>query len=327
MTPDVRVPDSAHIPALDPLNLRDLMAAVGLTRLVTEMGDGATMWQRERGRYRLCLLDAPDDFAECCAAWVRACGPTFAFGGFNNVAFDAAAWRERAGPATGIEAALWCAVASDGVASEKKAKVGEGPALRAPALEYAQGGGHVHWLSGMAAFLGHGVSGSAGKPGAALAPGDFARVLAGEQWPSLSASEWDALEREGGPRRPRELAMCRWDPAVERSHALRGRAPSGDKFLQDQTVNALAAIGLASCPSAPRQGGLATPLVVGGDRRVARLRWPLWSEPLRLATLEATLAAGPARWRRWPTVEARRWYPGKSPAFARGALREPEATG
>ena len=193
-----------QVPALNPLNLRDLMAAVGLTRLVTETGDGATVWRRERGRYRLRLPGAPEDLARRCAAWVRAHGPAFAFGGLRNVAFDAAAWRERAMPAAGIEAALWCAVASDGVASQKKARLGEGQALRAPALEYAQGGGHVHWLNGMALFLGNGAD--AGD-GAALAPGDFARVLKGDQRPSLSVSEWEALEAQGGPRRPRDLAM------------------------------------------------------------------------------------------------------------------------
>ena len=61
--------------------------------------------------------------------------------------------------------------------------------------------------------------------------------------------EWEALEAQSGPRRPRDLAMCRWDPVCERSHALRGRAPTSDKLLRDQTVDALTAIRLGHRPS------------------------------------------------------------------------------
>jgi hypothetical protein len=113
--------------------------------------------------------------------------------------------------------------------------------------------------------------------------------------------------------------ICRWDPACERDHALRAKAPTKDPMSQDQTINALAAMGLASCSTAPGEGRLVAPLV--GAR--GRLSWPIWTTPVRLADLEAAICCG---WT-WPTMEGRRWFSGKLYCFSRGELREPEASG
>jgi hypothetical protein len=99
---------------------------------------------------------------------------------------------------------------------------------------------------------------------------------------------------------------------------LRAKAPTKDPMSQDQTINALAAIGLANVPSAPAARGLATPLI--GERGL--LNWPIWTEAVRLADLEAALCCG---WS-WPTMEARRWLSGKLYCFSRGELRELEAS-
>ena len=112
--------------------------------------------------------------------------------------------------------------------------------------------------------------------------------------------------------------ICRWDPACERSHAYRAKAPTKDAMSQDQTINALAAIGFASCPSAPTARGLATPLVYGRST----IRWPLWTDKIRLADLEAAICCG---WV-WPTMELRRWLSGKLFCFSRGELREPKVS-
>ena len=109
--------------------------------------------------------------------------------------------------------------------------------------------------------------------------------------------------------------ICRWDPACYREHAYRARAPTADKMRQDQTINALAAIALASCPSAPKRGQLVTPLCVQKNE----FAWPVWTDPLRLADLEASLCCG---WT-WPTITAR-WWIDYSFYIVPGSLREPE---
>jgi hypothetical protein len=269
---------------LDPANLRDWMAAVGLLRLVSETTEnGSLQWRPQAGRYRLEALDLPEDIAQRGAAWIAANRPAWAFAGRANVDFGAATWREHATKATGLEAALWCALGSDAVLHRS------GDKIQASALEYGHGGGHQHWLASLRAFIEHGA-----------AAADLARIF--------------RAERDEGMKGP----ICRWDHDCERSHAYRAKAPTKDKMTQDQTINALAAIGLASCPSAPARRGLATALataLVDGNA----VEWPVWLDPVRIADLEAALCCG---WP-WPTMRGRRWLSGKLYCFARGELREP----
>lgn len=267
---------------LDPANLRDWMASVGLLRLVSETTPtGRANWRHDRGRYHLELHDVPADLANRCADWVAARHEAWRFADHQNVAFDAAEWRAHAPTAEGIEATLWCAVASDAVWHRSKTK------LQASALEYGQGSGHQHWLASLRGFMVRAVTAD-----------DFASVIDGGR-----------NERMAGD-------ICRWDHACERDHAYRAKAPTKDKMTQDQTINALAAIGLASCPSAPTKRGLATPLIDADG-----LSWPIWLESLRIADLEAALFCG---WH-WPTMRGRRWYSGKFLCFSRGELCEPQA--
>lgn len=272
-----------HMLDLDPANLRDWMASVGLLRLISETtATGRANWRHDRGRYRLELHDAPTDLADRCASWVEKHHEAWRFADYKNVTFDAAAWRTHVQTAEGLETTLWCAVASDAVWHRSKSR------LQASALEYGQGSGHQHWLASLKGFM----------VGAATAT-DFARILEGHR-----------DERMKG-------AICRWDHTCERDHAYRAKAPTDDKMTQDQTINALAAIGLVSCPSAPTKRGLATPLVDADG-----LAWPIWLDSLRIADLEAALCCG---WD-WPTMRSRRWYSGKFLCFSRGELREPEVT-
>lgn len=267
---------------LDAANLRDWMAAVGVLRLVSETtSNGRLAWRAERGHYRLELQDVPADLAERCARWVDEHRNAWNFAGRNNVDFDAELWRTHAGQAQGHAATLWCAIASDAVAHRS------GDKLQASILEYGHGGGHQHWLASMRRFL----------EGAASAD-NFARFLAGQRDEDMQGD------------------ICRWDHACERGHAYRAKAPTKDKMTQDQTINALAAIGLTSCPSAPTRRGLVTPLV---DRERDCILWPVWLDPLRIADLDAALCCG---WS-WPTMCGRRWLSNKLYCFARGELREP----
>ena len=50
--------------------------------------------------------------------------------------------------------------------------------------------------------------------------------------------------------------ICRWDPGCERDHAYRAKAPTDDRMTQDQTINALAVIGLAKAALSARQGAV-----------------------------------------------------------------------
>src|SRR5258708_4975258 len=100
----------------DPSSLRDWLAAVGLLRLVSETTDNTRLvWRLVAGRYRVVVDDGPDDLAQRCADWVAVNKGAWQFAGRQNVDFDAEFWRERALAANTLEAALWCAVASDAV--------------------------------------------------------------------------------------------------------------------------------------------------------------------------------------------------------------------
>lgn len=269
---------------LDPANLRDWLAAVGLLRLISETAeDGALYWRLNNGRYRLVLETVSDNAVEAWSAWIAKHRGAWHFAGRQNVDFDGTYWRNQALTAQGIELALWCAIASDAVWHRN------GKKLKASGLEYAHGGGHQHWLTSLGGFLGE----------RSVAIAQLKRIISGAKEESME-----------GP-------ICRWDPACERDHALRGKAPSKDPMTQDQTLNALSAIGLTSCPSAPGSRGLLTPLV----RERGRIVWPLWTDRLRIADLEAALCCG---WT-WPTMQSRRWLSGKLYCFSRGELREPEA--
>lgn len=194
----------------DPASLREWFAAVGLLRLVTATTEtGRLAWRLDTGRYRLVVHDVPDDLAQRCADWTSAHRSAWQFAGRQNVDFDAAFWRAHALAAHGVEAALWCALASDAVWHR------DGEKLKASGLEYAHGGGHQHWLASMRDFLAE----------SAITAEQFARILA------------------NGRNEAMAQCICRWDPACERDHALRAKAPTKDRMSQDQTINALAAIG------------------------------------------------------------------------------------
>ncbi len=268
----------------DASSLRDWMAGVGLLRIVSETSDGRMQWRLDRGRYRLAVLDAPEDLTERCATWIVENRSAWYLAGAKHDEFDAAFWREHAAAATGLEAALWCAFMSDAVMRQ------DGKRPQATALKFGFGGetSGKNWLPRMQKFL-----------SGAVTPDHFQRLVRGERNEAMAQD------------------ICRWDPACYREHAYCAKAPTVDKMRQDQTINALTTIGLASCPSAPRRDQLATPLVVS-KREFA---WPVWTDAIRIADLEAALCCG---WV-WPTTKAR-WWIDQVFYVARGELREPEVS-
>ena len=88
-------------------------------------------------------------------------------------------------------------------------------------------------------------------------------------------------------------------------------------MTQDQTINALAAIGLAELPF-----GADRPQARHPACRAGRIFWPVWLDPLRIADLDAALCCDRTSWT-WPTMCGRRWVSNKLYCFARGELCEP----
>jgi hypothetical protein len=264
----------------DPSSLRDWLAGVGLLRIVSDTTPtGRMQWRLERGRYRLFVIDSAQDLAQRCVDWVTRSRDAWMFDNLMNAKFSPEEWRQRAVSANGLEQTLWCALASDAIMHR------DGKKLQASRLEYGHGGGHQHWLGSMRQFMQRPVD-----------LDDFVRIMEGRRDEGLE-----------GP-------ICRWDPACERDHAYRAKDPSKDPMSQDQTINLLAAVGLASCLSAPSSKGLLTSLVFQG-----KIRWPLWTDALRISDLEAALCC---EWI-WPTMASRRWTSDKLYCFSRGVLREP----
>ena len=128
---------------------------------------------------------------------------------------------------------------------------------------------------------------------------DFARVLSGNRDETMIGN------------------ICRWDPACERSHAYRSKAPTKNPITQGSNDQCVGSDRLCELPVGTNDYGLVTPLIA--DRNT--IRWPIWTEPIRTADLEAARCCG---WS-WPTMEGRRWLSGKLYCFSRGELREPRS--
>lgn len=313
-------------PNLDPLNFRDFLAAVGLTRLVTDLTPGSTAWRLKSGELAFEIHGVHvDDFAQTIVGWMKTNCQAFDNTGLQNVSdVDPAKWRALADVDNELQSSYWAAVGSDGVPHSKAGKA-DWSRLAASPLEFAHGGGQTHWLENMALFLGLGGEASQGSE---LSELDFLRVLQGRA--SASRGSLDPEQESNPPSnmRRRVWKTCRWDAAMERDHATEAIEPAKNRLTQDQTVNALATIGFTSFASGPEKNTLSTPLVVnlrtsGGTALI----WPLWTTSLRLPALEAALAIGRRAWRRWPTVQGRRYYAGKLPVFPRGVLEMPALVG
>ena len=154
----------------------------------------------------------------------------------------------------------------------------------------------------------------------AVGPRDIARVL------------WDAWRRHDPG------LVCRWDWRCERDHALMAADPTSPAMVmrQDHAATVLAAVGLASLPTAPGHRGLIGALAAADGT----VRWPLWTSPMGIADVEALvgsealLGSQDDRAARelgargvGAVMAARRWYAGKLLVFGRGreVARTPSA--
>ena len=294
-----------EMPGFEADDLLGWIAAVGALRALDSLTDGAArmVWRSQGGGWRLVALevnDPPEEVARRVWAWLREQAGAWDWGGFDDAGMAPETWAAGAGEARGLAAELWCAIGSDGRLHRK------GGRIQASRLEYAQGGGHQHWLASLRGAVRKLADGGIG-------PEDVARVLWGE---------W---------RRRDEGLVCRWDWRCERDHALMAADPTSRSMLtrQDHAATALAAVGLASLPAAAGRGGLRGALAALDDEET--VCWPVWTVPLGIADVEAMVVAeallGPQD--NWAARElgargvgavmaARRWYAGKLIVFGRG---------
>ena len=290
------------MPGFDADDLMSWIAALGALRGLSEVTDDQARlrWRHEAGAWRLVaqVPDDPDHLAAEVWAWLCRHADAWAWGGFDNVVMELAIWASHANAADGLAVELWAALGSD-ACRHRKGKI------LASRLEYAQGGGHQDWLASLRGAVQKLTDHRAGAE-------EVGRVL----W-----SPW---------RRQDLHLVCRWDWRCERDHALMAVDPAkGMKVQQDNAATALAALGLASLPTAPGQHGLRGALAAVDDG--ATVRWPIWTVPMGTGDVEALVGSqallGPQDQVAQRTLAAlgveavmtaRRWYAGKLVVFGRG---------
>ena len=130
---------------------------------------------------------------------------------------------------------------------------------------------------------------------------DFARVLSGNRDETMIGN------------------ICRWDPACERSHAYRSKAPTNNPITQGSNDQCVGSDRLCELPVGTNDYGLVTPLIA--DRNT--IRWPIWTEPIRTADLEAARCCG---WS-WPTMEGAAGFQANSIASREASCANREASG
>jgi hypothetical protein len=299
-----------EMPGFEADCLMDWIAALGALRVLTEVAgekDVRTVWKPAGGSWRLSadINGDPITLAAEVTAWIAKQAEAWDWASFDNVTMLPEEWAAHAAKADGLAAELWAAIGSDGCLHRS------GQKIAASRLEYAQGGGHQDWLQSLRGAV------QKVKDGA-ISADDMARVLWGRQ------------------RRADPKLICRWDWRCERDHALMASDPAKANMRQDHAMTVLAAIGLASLPTAPRHDGLSTALAATHDRDM--ICWPIWNRPLGLADVEALVVSQAlldqptdvsrrllASYGVGAVITAKRWYAGKLVVFGRG--RESVRTG
>lgn len=92
-------------------------------------------------------------------------------------------------------------------------------------------------------------------------------------------------------RRLDSTPSFRWDPNEDSRHALRWTAPTDQKETVQHGANRLAVVGLSALTVVPHlRRGTAQLRVLGGEhRRGFTFSWPIWREPISLASVRALL--------------------------------------
>jgi len=141
--------------------------------------------------------------------------------------------------------------------------IGSGPKrdkMSDTAFRTMSGAGHQHFLGFM-------------KELAALTDADHLRRALFEPWDYLD-----------------DRPSLRWDPADFRPHALRAEDPSGDPIKTMRGANRLAVEALPLFPTVPEGKRLGT-VGFAERERETEFTWPIWTEPLSLATIASVLAS------------------------------------
>lgn len=84
----------------------------------------------------------------------------------------------------------------------------------------------------------------------------------------------------------------RWDPNEDSRHALRWTAPTDQKETVQHGANRLAVVGLSVLTVVPylRYGSVQLRVLGGEHRRGFTFSWPIWREPIGLASVRALLS-------------------------------------
>jgi hypothetical protein len=86
-----------------------------------------------------------------------------------------------------------------------------------------------------------------------------------------------------------EDCALRWDPAEDRSYALRWRDPSKDRTLSVRAANRLAIEAMGVLPTVPVGHKVKTTGFGLPDGKTTSLTWPIWRSPARLDVVRSLL--------------------------------------
>jgi hypothetical protein len=273
-------------------NLLAFLALLGTLRaldLARPSWRARTRWSGPPWHPELTVDDDVDDQAMLIvvAEGVAIAGRPIDFQGHKNVDFSPQRFRELAAVASEpLQARMLAAIGSDACTRRDGERI-EGTALAAIA-----GQGHQNFLERVKAL---------GR-----------RQLQNETTVLHQAllEPWAYEDTE---------STLRWDPIEDRRYALGFADPSGERIKTSAGANILAVVGFPLLSTAPGEHGLATSAVVR-KRRSYEVRWPIWSVPCGLATIEALLrhpglavagdpeddATGRAAWARRGVVDIKR---------------------
>lgn len=270
--------------ALQPDNLLAFLALLGVLRsLETSLPQAAhrVAWTIDSPPIRplLCTSACPDEasFLAAVAAGVNSLVRSYGFRKRKDLVLDpeeAATVLADARSVGGSTADIWSALISDAVVARDGKKAEPTP------LCMMFGQGHQHFLERLETVPATNVPPPRGKG---------RRKVAIDEYECLREALFGRWARLDNTR------SFRWDHQEDVRYAMRATDPTDSK-TKDGTqhgANRLAAIGLAALPVVPRfgRGGLrlAAP---GGDRdHLGRFTfsWPVWREPITLATVLSLL--------------------------------------
>ncbi len=278
MTSPLDLPPAATVrdlPGLEADNLLAFLALLGLLRAL-ETAQPAwhpqVSWAGPPWKARLHLAEEADDAAIGRAAHdgIRKIAAAFDVDGRNNVDFDREGFRAYARRVRSDAAAAELAAALTAELPEKRSG-----GLPAAPLVMMFGQGHQNFLDRLVAVPSD------------IPPSRHARL---KKPPNLQGPAKIEEALFAPWQRADDADAFRWDPEEDQRYALRHGDPSKEGAAPTvHGANRLAVIGFLSCSAAPGERNM-TAVGAARDAEGWSFVWPIWSQPLSLAGIEALLA-------------------------------------